>query len=376
MESKILKSLLFISLLFVFFSCNKVYAASNKCEGQRTLNDVRSSNVAYVSRDSILRIRYSTSYSSDSLKHDGINVALPKGTAVEITGYPNEDYYKVTVLCDGYFFLRNYEGYVIKSSVEKTNKPIPHDSDRTLSVADKTAVIKNAYNMYKGGKKVAFVYPSKGSDGKLKNRSAGYNLVLTNKKPNNISIKNGKKQYPIDCSGFVSTVLETTFYINMQTSKKRVYSTWDFIKQSSETSEYIPSSNSSKDTSKKFYIVDKVKKGGDRKTLDVSKIQIGDMIVGEKPEISNPNHIMLYIGDGLIMHSTASVKPTGIHINYLKRVKNGVDNYYIQLGSNRRFTKDISIIRIKKDLPKGRRRIYINDNGTDYTRKKLKKVNA
>lgn len=376
MKPKILKSLLLINLLFVFFSFSKVYAETNKCEGQRTLNDVRSSDVAYINRDSILRNKYSKSYSSDSLKHDGINVALPKGTAVEITEYPNEDYYKVTVLCDGYFFLRNYEGYVIKSSVKKTNTPIPHDSDRTLSVADKTAVIKNAYNMYKGGKKIRFVYPSKGSDGKLKNRSAGYNLVLTNSKPNNISTKNGKKQYPIDCSGFVSTVLETTFYINMKTSKKKVYSTWDFMRQSSETPEYVASSDSNKDTSKKFYIVDKVVKGKERKSLYTDKIQIGDMVVGKKPEISNPNHIMLYIGDGLIMHSTASVKPTGIHINYLKRTKDGVEDYYIKLGQKRRFTEEISIIRIKKQLPKGRRRIYINDSGTDYTRKKLKKVNA
>ena len=116
-------------------------------------------------------------------------------------------------------------------------------------------------------------------------------------------------------------------------------------------------------------------------------MQIGDAISGtinKSAKPSNKNnkyehssgHIMLYIGDSLIAHSTVS----GLILSYADRERHNVSNFYLTPGERTiinkatekkvkygaRFDKGIYLVRINKGINKERNRIMISSDKTKF----------
>ena len=130
-KSLFAKFVLFVGICFVI--CPKIYANS----------------YMYTKRDSILRNNYSKIYTADSILKDGVKMAVIKGTKVKIVSKVNDYYYKVIVEADGVYYLKDRTGYIIAKSL--TDQEVKKDSsaDRTLTVSDKSALLKNVMTLVK-----------------------------------------------------------------------------------------------------------------------------------------------------------------------------------------------------------------------------------
>lgn len=100
-------------------------------------------------------------------------------------------------------------------------------------------------------------------------------------------------------------------------------------------------------SSNQFYATQEISKNGSR--LKTGYMQIGDSIVGtSKKTKSNPKpvpHIMLYIGDGTIFHSTLSDGRSGPSTDYVTKA----NGKYIKFGNFKRFNNIIKVLRIKNN---------------------------
>lgn len=272
------------------------------------------------------------------------------------------------------------------------------------------------YTEEKIGKKII-------QDAKEKLRRSGFDFLVYNK---NATTKTGS--YYMSCSSFVDSIYKTTFgiktykgiehsnieqlywvsnYVNSDKKKKfekgtnRFYKVYqisenDQIKcfnkkgksekcfeksliqddgKTNKTTYKVLSSNYKYDKETKKNIIND---DGDLK-LYTSNMQTGDILVGQKE--GTQGHVMLYIGDGLIVHSTGlsgdgeESNGTSLHIDSankgFKNKSKGIDvseNYYTEFGN--RFDKSLNLIRLKKGISKKKNKILF-----DKTSRKLIKKN-
>ena len=157
-------------------------------------------------------------------------------------------------------------------------------------------------------------------------------------------------KFYFDCSSFCSCILNRTFdfppYDENNENDIKVWSTHDFL-------ENIQKSDSL------FNIIESVNAQG--KCLNLKKLQIGDLILGRASYINGGvNHIMLYGGEGNIIHATRG-RYLGIETNQMRNgvVKEKLNevNYYTELESleniqrgivTKRFDIEILILRYKE----------------------------
>ena len=336
----------------------------------------------YTKRDSILRNNYSNKYTADAILKDGVKIAVIKGTKVKIISKVNDYYYKVMVEADGVFYLKNRTGYIISKSL--TDGEVKKDSyeDRTLSVSDKTTLLKNVMTLVNSKElsngNINILYPTANAiskenvESKDYLRTAGYNFIVNGIpfESKRTKLNNGNNYY-LSCSAFVGALYNGTFGINVIKDNGSLY--W-------APAYYTYGANANKGNL--FTVVKSVKNIGE-KLGNARKMQIGDSIMGRinanklpteqgYTYSSNQAHIMMYIGDALIAHSTDG----GLKITYYdKKSKNGVSNYYLTLGERSikndkneivtpgyRFDKEIYLLRIKKGTKRTRRRINISDD--------------
>ncbi len=374
MKNIFLKLLFLIGIVFLFKST--IYADT----------------YMYTKRDSILRNNYSKVYRPSSIIEDGVQIAVIKGTKVKILSKVNDYYYKVKIEKDGVHYLKDRTGYIIAKSL--VDKEVAKDTkeSRTLTVSDKTTLLKNVMTLVNVSKlsngNINILYPTASAieeenvDNKDVLRTAGYNFVV-NGKPfkSKRSLNNGKNYY-LSCSGFVSTVYNGTFGVDVTRDDGSLY--WALTYKSYGV-------NPKKGNL--FDIVYSTEEYG-KVVAYARQMQIGDSITGavdssKTPGIegytygSNQGHIMMYIGDALIAHATND----GLKIAYYdKKSKEGVSNYYLVLGnrsiknqngevvsSGYRFDKGIYVVRMKKGTERTRRRIKLSNDKTKFEIKDLKK---
>ena len=158
-------------------------------------------------------------------------------------------------------------------------------------------------------------------------------------------------KYYFDCSSFCFTILSRTFNFppkeeNKDKTNIKIWSTHSFL-------ENIQKNDSI------FDVVETINIQG--QSLDLKKLQIGDFILGQATNINEGiNHIMLYVGEGNIIHCT---KGRYLRIQ-TKKMRDGVvkeslydSNYYTELESlqnilngieTKRFDSLIAILRYKE----------------------------
>lgn len=325
----VLYMILFIFIIFL------LKVNFNKLNGNVT------TEYLYVKGDSILR--------SAPKKTPLSTISTIKGTKViHNENKDTKNYYYVTIdpnLEENKgFYLKEFSGYILKSRLTK-NKVL-HNSNRNLHVRDKTYVIRNAMLLYKynnkNGSKFSFGYSFDGDK-----RKTGYDFIVNNKK------RNGK--YYFDCSSFVSTVYKATFDLNFEIQNgESVYKTYNFYDE--------VKGHKIGDETKHFYIVDMVTKNTSRKKLKTYYLQSGDLILGmNKYSVrasGNTNHVMLYIGDGKIIHSSGK---TSEKIRY-----SNLTNNYVTVGSKYNYSQKIYILRIKENINKKLNKLEINDSRNGF----------
>ena len=352
--------------------------------------DVNASTYMYTKRDAILRNSYSSAenYSPSSLLKDGVRIAVIKGTKVKVLSKVNDRYYKVLVEADNYYYLKDRTGYIIAKSLTDSKVEKDPASERSLSVSDKTAVLKNVMTLLNASKlsngNINLLYPTpaavggekketKTIKGKDELRTAGYNFVTTGEKFKSIRTLNNGHNYYLSCSAFVGAIYNGTFGIDVTKADGTLY--WSTAYQGYGT------------TNAKLFRVVKSTNTWGKKLGDRSEMQIGDAISGtinKSAKPSNKNnkyehssgHIMLYIGDSLIAHSTVK----GLILSYADRTRNGVSNFYLTPGERTtinkatgskvkygaRFDKGIFLVRINKGINKERNRIMVSNDKAKF----------
>lgn len=347
---------------------------------------VNAATYMYTKRDAILRNGYTNAddYGPSSILKDGVRIAVIKGTKVKVLGKVNDRYYKVVVEADNYYYLKDRTGYIIAKSLTSDKVDKDPASERGLSVSDKTALLKNVMTLLQASElsdgNINILYPTpaavggekqntKTIEGKDVLRTAGYNFVTNGTPFKSIRTLNNGHNYYLSCSAFVGAIYNGTFGIDVTKPNGALY--WSTAYQGYGTTD-----------AKLFRVVKSTKTAG-KKLAERSEMQIGDSISGTinkdaKPSNSNyryaqkSGHIMLYIGDSIIAHSTVK----GLTLSYADRQKNKVSNYYLVPGTRttinnstnanveygHRFDKAIYLVRINEGVKKERNRIMISEN--------------
>ncbi len=248
----------------------------------------------------------------------------------------DEEYVKVR--------FNDIEGYIISSSL----------SDNKIN-------IKNKGNSISKENKIKILLEIK----KILNQNTSYSAKLNNKYYVNGKTRgngyynipyyektSGNKYFSYDCSSFCSTIINRVFGKNMARNDNGK------TKIEIRDNEYYPNLWTTKDflenalledsDSKKFFtIIEHAKKI--EEYINISKMEIGDLIVGIidfENEKHNKNiimnHIMIYIGDGYIVHASY----TNGQVIFNKVLKFKISNdFYIKIGFDKRFDKEIALIR-------------------------------
>ena len=103
------------------------------------------------------------------------------------------------------------------------------------------------------------------------------------------------EKYYFDCSSFVSTILNRVFdfppgFPKSENGEIIVWATIHYV-------------DNIKKPDSVFDIIQSIDKPGEK--LDLSKLEIGDIILGTSKKLVNGiNHILFYIGEGYIVHCT------------------------------------------------------------------------
>lgn len=268
----------------------------------------------YAKDETLLRV--SASSSAD------VSIVVVKGTKLKCTGSVTKGdgtiYDKVEIMRD-INYAAGHKGYVLRRQL--TTTPIERES-RLIYIKNKTKMVREAMNILRSNTKYNLKAPY---------RVGGYYNI----------VQNG--QYVYDCSSFCSTLMNRTFGLNMiQTDKSMVYLNGGQYYNIWTTYTYL---DEVKKSNSMFRVVDRVTTPG--QSLDKSKLQIGDLILGDAKYIRNGvNHIMFYTGDDYIIHA----KGNGVVRERLS------SDYYTRLETNenmatgnyiRRFDKEIMIIRYR-----------------------------
>ena len=246
-------------------------------------------------------------------------------------------------------------GYVIKSSLsdekiklieninEKDNdyKKIKDVSKQgKIKMINEAIRILNQNNSYSA--KLDYKFYKSG-----KTRLNGYFNIPYYEKDEDDNIQ---EYYSYDCSAFCDTILNRVFKENMVRDglnkievKKGVFKPNIWV-----TRDYYANAFLEDDAiKKKIKVVQFVDKFGEK--IDISKMQIGDFIIGiidKENENHNPNihmnHIMMYFGDGYIVHASYT---NGKEIFNKVLLTKLVNDFYLKIGFENRFDKSIMVAR-------------------------------
>lgn len=246
-------------------------------------------------------------------------------------------------------------GYVIKSSLsdekiklieninEKDNdyKKIKDVSKQgKIKMINEAIRILNQNNSYSA--KLDYKFYESG-----KTRLNGYFNIPYYEKDEDDNIQ---EYYSYDCSAFCDTILNRVFKENMVRDglnkievKKGVFKPNIWV-----TRDYYANAFFEDDAiKKKIKVVQFVDKFGEK--IDISKMQIGDFIIGiidKENENHNPNihmnHIMMYFGDGYIVHASYT---NGKEIFNKVLLTKLVNDFYLKIGFENRFDKSIMVAR-------------------------------
>ncbi len=161
---------------------------------------------------------------------------------------------------------------------------------------------------------------------------------------------NIQEYYSYDCSAFCNTILNRVFKENMvrEGLSKIEVKKGEFKPNIWVTRDYYANAFLEDDEiKKKIKVVQFVDKFGEK--IDISKMQIGDFIIGiidKENENHNPNihmnHIMMYFGDGYIVHASYT---NGKEIFNKVLLTKLVNDFYLKIGFENRFDKSIMVAR-------------------------------
>ena len=210
-------------------------------------------------------------------------------------------------------------GYILRSQLSSN---VILEQQQSISILNKTKIIQEISKILK----MDTVY----SNDKQK-RTYGY------------FDKKYEGRYYFDSSSFCSYILKKIFNFE----ENNIWTTNDYLK------------NSTKDNSK-FEVIENITTQG--QSIDISKLQIGDLIIGVASNIGNGiNHMMIYVGEGNIVHCTND-RFLGIKSNKLRNgvVKESIidSNYYTELETlgnlinvniTKRFDISITVLRYKDE---------------------------
>ena len=268
----------------------------------------------YAKEETLLRVAASSS--SD------VSIVVVKGTKLKCTTSVTKGdgtvYDKVEIVADNNYG-KGHKGYVLRRQL---STKVVKSETRLMYIKNKTKMVKEAM--------------------RILNTNTKYNLKAPYRVGGYYNIKqNG--YYIYDCSSFCSTLMNRTFGVNMlQKDKKKVslygkqyYNVWT-------TYTYL---NEAKKSNGMFKVVNRVTIPG--ASIDKSKLQIGDLILGDATKIRNGvNHIMFYAGDGYIIHAKgAGVVRERLTTDYYTRLETRSN---LAKGKyTRRFDKEIMILRYR-----------------------------
>ena len=246
-------------------------------------------------------------------------------------------------------------GYVIKSSLsdekiklieninEKDNdyKKIKDVSKQgKIKMINEAIRILNQNNSYSA--KLDYKFYKSG-----KTRLNGYFNIPYYEKDEDDNIQ---EYYSYDCSAFCDTILNRVFKENMvrEGLSKIEVKKGEFKPNIWVTRDYYANAFLEDDEiKKKIKVVQFVDKFGEK--IDISKMQIGDFIIGiidKENENHNPNihmnHIMMYFGDGYIVHASYT---NGKEIFNKVLLTKLVNDFYLKIGFENRFDKSIMVAR-------------------------------
>ena len=246
-------------------------------------------------------------------------------------------------------------GYVIKSSLsdekiklieninEKDNdyKKIKDVSKQgKIKMINEAIRILNQNNSYSA--KLDYKFYKSG-----KTRLNGYFNIPYYEKDEDDNIQ---EYYSYDCSAFCDTILNRVFKENMvrEGLSKIEVKKGEFKPNIWVTRDYYANAFFEDDENKKkIKVVQFVDKFGEK--IDISKMQIGDFIIGiidKENENHNPNihmnHIMMYFGDGYIVHASYT---NGKEIFNKVLLTKLVNDFYLKIGFENRFDKSIMVAR-------------------------------
>ncbi|MDD6878932.1 MAG: NlpC/P60 family protein [bacterium] len=410
MNRRITKFLFIIAILISFGFCSNVSAESCK------------KTTMYARRDSILRKRYSKNNKADNIVNDGIVVAVVKGTKLKVEKCPNEYYYKVKIDSSDKINKNNYlsdkEGYILKTNLSEDFVEQDKKEDKSLKVSEKTLIARNAVYLYKISKnnnnKIKIKYPTVDALNENKITVKYNNIIYPNpdktlnnkfndnawKKDYYKSTETGKKLklaakdalrmtgynflvkgktntsgvYYMSCSGFVDSIMKATFRVRTYKYKtnpeqKQLFWVSDYVKTNSNKYYDMSSENE-----KMFYKVKEINNKSKSQKMATTYMQTGDILAGNSYQ--GEGHVMLYIGDGIIVHSTGLTTDAdvenGLRIDFAnKGFKNVKENYYTLLGN--RFDKSINLVRLKKGIAKAKRKFVLSSDKTKIFKKDLNK---
>lgn len=277
---------------------------------------VSASSVTYKYAKDETLLRASASSSAE------VSIVVVKGTKLKCTSSVTKGdgtiYDKVEIVADGNYG-KGHKGYVLRRQL--TTKVVKSEK-RLMYIKNKTNMVREAM--------------------RILNTKTKYNLKAPYRVGGYYNVRQDGK-YVYDCSSFCSTLMNRTFGVNMiqkdkekvSLSGKQYYNVWT-------TYTYL---NEAKKTNGMFKVVDRVTTPG--KSIDKSKLQIGDLILGDAKKIrKGVNHIMFYAGDGYIIHAKGSgVVRERLSTDYYTRLETSGNmskgNY------TRRFDKEIMVLRYR-----------------------------
>lgn len=321
-KSFILLFLITFILKIIFFALHLYSHLQNINTQYKTKNQIKNSegiinsSILYTKSDSFLR-------KNPILISDIITVVV-KGTKVKYLNKSKADlngilFDKVKTIKIG-LYSNEFIGFIDHNQLSVN---VINESNNLISIESKNKMVNEALYLLNSNN----LYSRS-----LKRRSGFFNYTIGD-------------IYYFDCSSFCSAILNRvfTFYPKSNSNSVIVWSTFDYLKD-------IHSKNS------RFEIIESINKAG--KQLDLNKLQTGDFILGKAKLINKGiNHIMLYIGERYIIHSTETL----FYDRKKKLMRNGIlmtklnnSNYYTELETKenikkgnitKRFDSEIYIIR-------------------------------
>ena len=287
------------------------------------INKIIKGQILYTKTDTLLRKEPNSSSDLITIINKGNKVEYLNETIIKDDG---TKYDKVKLLKNKLYQLEEI-GFVLRSQLSDT---IINEDENSISIKSKIKIIKEAYNILNSKTAFSMEYPK---------RLGGFE-----------NIKYDDKYY-FDCSSFCSCILNRTFNFpppqeNKDKKEIKAWSTYMYL-------ENIQKKDSIFNVVQEIYVEGKV--------IDLNKLQIGDCILGQSSNINNGmNHIMLYVGEGYIIHCTKGrylgIKTNKMRDGVVKESLIGI-NYYTELENlqnikngniTKRFDVRILVLRYKE----------------------------